>query len=324
MKNINISLSSDTWYAWYLTTTIYSILYNINKKVFVNFYILSDNINWFTKEKILSSLENFNNYKINFIDIQNNDFNDFPTTERLTKASYLRILLPELLSNLDKVIYLDCDLIINYNITDLWDMPFDGFPIIASRVPDLFYAYYCKYKYNIKKNNNLFNSWVLVMDLNFFRKNNISKKIISFLNETWWWDQDAFNYIFSENYKELNYLWNYCFISSLKLSSFSKNDIKEIKWCTPKIIHFAWALKPLEVWKIYLLSKYYRMFFFFYHKTEFWKNYNLPIIGKLNLKINIIIQYFLKTIFPRKILLYIFWKYYTLTYNQKNEKNISL
>ena len=49
----------------------------------------------------------------------------------LTAATLLRLLLPSVLKDIDRVVYLDCDLVVLKDITPLYDTDLLGFPLAA-------------------------------------------------------------------------------------------------------------------------------------------------------------------------------------------------
>ena len=58
----------------------------------------------------------------------------FPIKEgdHLTIATYYRLLMADILpQSIDKILYLDCDIIINDSITELWNTSLDGYAMAA-------------------------------------------------------------------------------------------------------------------------------------------------------------------------------------------------
>src|SRR5262249_47482849 len=47
------------------------------------------------------------------------------------RATYARFLLPELLPNVDRVIYLDCDLLVHHDLADLYELSIGSNPLGA-------------------------------------------------------------------------------------------------------------------------------------------------------------------------------------------------
>jgi len=58
----------------------------------------------------------------------------FPIRDHITAGTYLRFLLPELLPEVDKIIYLDVDVVVHRNLEALYDTPLEGTALAA--MPD--------------------------------------------------------------------------------------------------------------------------------------------------------------------------------------------
>lgn len=58
-------------------------------------------------------------------------FKGFPPTGSYSIACYLRLLSPSLLPNLNKVLYLDCDLVVNGSLKELWNLDISNYSMAA-------------------------------------------------------------------------------------------------------------------------------------------------------------------------------------------------
>ena len=52
---------------------------------------------------------------------------------QLTVAAYGRLYIPEVLEGVSKVLYLDCDIIVTRDLSELWEIPFEGHALMAGR-----------------------------------------------------------------------------------------------------------------------------------------------------------------------------------------------
>lgn len=127
-------------------------------------------------------------------------------------GKFYRLLTPQLLSDdIEKIIYLDADIIVNLDISELWNVPIDDDPIAA--VPEsengvnvTLYVRSCNE--GVVAPNDYFNSGVVVLNLKHIRQNemdNLRDKIIFRANhpEYLLCDQEILNYCFSTNYLRL-------------------------------------------------------------------------------------------------------------------------
>lgn len=133
-----------------------------------------------------------------------------PYTGIYSTACYLRLFTPSLLPNADKALYLDCDLIINGNLKELFDTNIDGFAVAAVRNATLSYIivkYYLGFDY---WEDGYFNIGVLLMNLKFWRERNLQNLLFSYLSSyrVSLQDQDALNIILHGYVLWLHPKWN--------------------------------------------------------------------------------------------------------------------
>ena len=124
VKTINICLSCDDNYTKYAGVVIASILANSNDNDNLMFYILDGGISKEKKQQI-SSLTSIKNCQINFVPIDENMFSDYAkvkTHKYISIATYYRLKAPSLLPNVDKIIYLDCDVVVNTSLKELYEI----------------------------------------------------------------------------------------------------------------------------------------------------------------------------------------------------------
>lgn len=207
-------------------------------------------------------------------------FQGFPPTGNYSIACYLRLLSSSLLPNLNKVLYLDCDLVINGSIRDLWDLDIEGYSMAALYDTTLSYNIvkdYIGYDYD---REGYVNSGVLLMNLKYWREKGVQKKLVDFLNThtVKLPDQDALNIILHGTIKILDPKWN-CHVGYFAFPPLVINEQKKyIKklWRNAVIIHFTGPAKP---WCLECVNPY-RKIYLDYLKLTPWKNYKLCRIEK--------------------------------------------
>ena len=124
ITKINVCLACDDNYSKYAGVTIASILVNAAENDELEFYILDGGITQDNKSKLLS-LRNIREGAINFVKIDNEMFNDYlniKTHDYIAIPTYYRLKLPTLLPNVSRVIYLDCDVVVNTSLNDLFNI----------------------------------------------------------------------------------------------------------------------------------------------------------------------------------------------------------
>ena len=118
---ISIAMASDSNYIYPTIVSMTSILENKNSDTKIDFYImLSGDFEQGLKGTILHLKEKYSDCTITLIDMKNR-MSSLYTDDHLTSAAYYRLLLPELLPGIDKVLYLDTDVIVQSDLTKLFD-----------------------------------------------------------------------------------------------------------------------------------------------------------------------------------------------------------
>ena len=162
---------------------------------------------------------------------------------KLPLAAYYRLLAAELLPNLNRVLYLDIDMLVNSSIEALWQTELGSNVIGACR--DLaFTDHKDSWSYQLleEQGGNYFNSGLLLFNLEAMRKYKIVERFIEFIQATanvyLLGDQDAFNLFFINNTKLLPAKYNTI------LGYIDQSQIEQ-----PAIIHYC-GFEWLKPWRI--------------------------------------------------------------------------
>ncbi len=211
MKNINIVFAVDDNYSDKLYVTIFSILENNQNDI--NFYIINQNISRNNQEKILNLELYYKNCHINFITLNSEILDNLKLNiPYITKETYYRYLIADLLLNEDKALYLDADIIVDGDITPLYNLDISNYYCAGSE--DLFIKN-LNYKQEINfKNNDLYiNAGVLLLNLQKIRELNLGKqlidKTIELNGKIKYQDQDVINIVFKNYIKAIDSKYNF-------------------------------------------------------------------------------------------------------------------
>lgn len=283
---INIAFSSDNNYAPFLCVAIYSFLKNSNSKNNHHIYILDGGISKEYKYKILNSLNKFKNKKIKFITIDQKIFKNIKQILQLNQTSYYRLLLPNVLPKVKKILYCDCDILILKDITNLYKENLNNNLIGCCKIFHPNYAQILQKIYPKIKLYNVFNAGVILMNLDELRKGNYSNKFIEFVNKNSEkliaGDQDVLNVLLADNIKILHPKWNsISYLFTVKDNKKCGLNKKTFKMCNdnPSIIHFD-GIKP---WSSGSSHPYKKTFNKYLNETEF-KDYKNKFDPKIFIK----------------------------------------
>ena len=130
MKRMDICLCTDNNYVPYMGASIASIIKNQDDDSEIYFHIIDFDITNENKEKILS-LKNIKNFNIEYYtpDIKTFElaFNKISSKQHFSPAMFGRLNIPSLLPNIDKILYIDCDIIIVGNLKELFNMDISNY-----------------------------------------------------------------------------------------------------------------------------------------------------------------------------------------------------
>ncbi len=186
-KEIPIFFSTDDNYIPYLDVAISSLIANASKEYTYRIIVLNTGI----KEENIAKVKmnECSRFIIDFIDISNqvkNIKSYFKNVYHFSIVTYYRLFIASLFPQYDKIVYLDCDLVVLGDISKLYNIEL-GKNILG--------AVYDQYVRNTKEfrlyaqkaigvnPDKYFNAGVLVISLEQFRKNDIEKKFINLITE---------------------------------------------------------------------------------------------------------------------------------------------
>lgn len=247
MEKINVGIACDDNYSQYAGVVIASILDNADKNSELCFYILDGGISEENKNKIIS-LKSIKECDINFVQIDEGMFEEYKkikTHAYISIATYYRLKLATLLPDIEKIIYFDCDMVVNRDLTELYNVDF-GENIVAG-VKDLNFRM-------LRKNPSYTNAGMLVMNLKKIREQDIEAEFLEYtkahIDTIKMGDQEIINEVLKGKIKILPDKWNVQTSNFTNRSTYT-ND--------PWIIHYVGKQKP---WKFgnwnYHIEYYYK------------------------------------------------------------------
>lgn len=262
-KNIiPIIFATNNNYSMPLLVTITSIFKNADESDFFKIYILCNKNNLsFINKKLLLTHSNSANCQIDFVDTSDIDFDKLPQTAdcaHISKETYYRYAIPQLFKNYDKILYLDCDIVVKSSLkelfdTDIEDYYFAGIEDILSEdnKARLGLGKYC-------------NAGIMLLNLKKMREDNIEEKLFDYTmknqDKILWQDQDVMNVVMQDGIFYLPLIWN------VQVFDWENNSKFHKIIDSAKIIHFVGCIKP---WDIEAKSDLRKEFYKYYNMTPF-------------------------------------------------------
>lgn len=199
MNMINISFICDDGYVMPTVVAIVSVLENKLDDTNLCIYILADSLKKENIEKF-KSLEN-NSCKVIIKKVDSSRYKGLEKKySNVSRSSLLKFSIPEVLSDVDKVLYIDGDVIVRKDLSELFNIELkDYYAAVVSDGPKKTIAGGKKHAYY--GDPLYFNSGMMLLNTKKMREDELTRKLIDFrLNEyNYFMDQDAFNRVLGKN-----------------------------------------------------------------------------------------------------------------------------
>ena len=208
VKRLDIVYATDNNFIDVLYASIAS-LYDTNGDLNLDIWIIEEKISDLNKEKINNLSKEYNQKEVNWI--ENCEVPYQVKLDRGSASQYSRLMIGSALpDSIKKALYLDADTIILSNLIELFNVCFDDKIVIG--VSDVINAEYKKIL-NIPEDRAVFNTGVLLIDLEKWRIEQIESKlfdvICKFKGNVIQGDVGILNAVLYDSYKEINPKFNY-------------------------------------------------------------------------------------------------------------------
>ncbi|WP_153605358.1 glycosyltransferase family 8 protein, partial [Campylobacter jejuni] len=269
MNKIAICFSINKDYIPYFCVALKSLIFHIKKGINFDIVILHNNIDKQMQRQVYSIFPDLINLR--FVNISNfvSHFDDliFYESHHIKKETYFRLFIPRIFKNFNKVLYLDSDILILSDISELLFHELNKKSIVAA-VPDIavhnfvknnliinycsqqiLYKDYCGKVLKISNINGYFNAGIMLFDIQACLKFDLENKSIELLKnikEPYFWDQDILNSVLCNKIDLLDFNFNYQQNTGLNKEKLDKKLYsKYLKaYKNIKIYHFISHLKP--------------------------------------------------------------------------------
>lgn len=265
---VNVALCPDNYYTPYTYVAMLSALSSKYYFTYLSFYlIINEDFETKNKDFLLSLYDQYDLFNITFLKMDDRYKNAF-ISRYLTTQTYYRFSIGEMIPYLNRIIYLDTDIIVYNDLTEFYEYNFKGKMILGH--PTFFNT-------SPKTGVNKINNGVLLLNLERMRKNELEKKVLYILNNNFendYHDQFLLNQFFYEfigffppkyhvrpwnNYEEIKDF-------NIKSGHVFDHDYLYFSCKYPTITHYAYNSKPLfnniskseDWWYFARMSKYYK------------------------------------------------------------------
>ena len=200
-------------------------------------------------------------------------------------ATYYRLMAPRILPiDIEKILYLDSDLIVRRSLSQLWTTDLRDSALAAVQE---FYWDPGKPFVEIPPGSKYFNAGIMLLNLDYWRQNKVGERAIAFIinnpDKVNYWDQDALNALLVNRWINLPPTWNvqvnrWTDLEWIDPTILNLHDDTEVRKLVANagIVHFVGPVKPWH-WRWHqsnkkypLKSEYHR-----YRRKTPWRQYRL-------------------------------------------------
>ena len=211
---IHIACNIDSNYVRHCAVTLVSLFEN-NRKEPITAHIIARDLSDAEKKVLIDLAAPYGNqvcfYEPDIKLLEGFTIRKF--SKRISMATYYRCILSELLpTDIDRLLYLDCDIVIVGDISEYWNTPLNDETGVAA-VADMGCDEAARYeilKYPME--DSYFNAGVLLINLDYWRKNDVAHACVDYFHKyperILFNDQDLLNSILHKNKILVDLRWN--------------------------------------------------------------------------------------------------------------------
>jgi lipopolysaccharide biosynthesis glycosyltransferase len=282
-----VALAADEEFALPLAVAVRSLSEHLEDTKLCA-YIIDGGLTKATRSKLRSSWPK--TVEARFMDVDPKRLEALPLSKDLrvahvTRSTYIRLLAPDLVPQMHrKILFLDADILALDDVRELWRTNLGNYPVAAVQDGGIRFVGSPSGLLNyeelgLRPNAKYFNAGVLLMNLDIWRAEDLSKQILDYIasnrSKIRFNDQDALNAVLHDRWKQLDASWNVLVFGGKIVGErqLAPNDQGTI--ASPpgaKILHFITPQKP---WKRGFLHQGYRKLYLGYQRRTAWATHEL-------------------------------------------------
>lgn len=279
MEIIHVVCNIDDGYVKHCIVMLTSLFVN-NERADFHVHVIADILSEDSRKMLSETVEHRFGGRLSFYLVGKGLVSMCPIDPQshISISTYYRCFLTTILpSSLSKVLYLDCDLIVNGSIAGLWNIDLDGYAVGV--VEDMWSGKADNYsRLHYPQEYSYFNAGVLLINLDYWRKQQVEMEITDYIrrypDRLLFNDQDVLNGVLYNRKLFIPFRWNMqdgFFRRKRKLRAESLPAL-EAEMCQAVIIHYTGSKKPWQ----YKSQHPYKNLYFRYLDLTPWKG-NRPV-----------------------------------------------
>ncbi len=231
MKKIVFTISDN--YVDHLCVALFSLFYN-NPQIKFSISVFTDKFSKKNEEKVRILTQQYHSF-FELVLMEGSMFDDLVLNYHFTPVNYFRLQLPKYYND-DIVLYLDVDIVVNGNISELFNYDIENYYLAA--VSELNFN---RFKMlGMKNTSSYFNTGVMLVNLKKWKVDDLGNRVLNFIkmnpNSILMVDQDGLNSQLDGDFLKLPTKYN------VQAECFKTKEFVKNKDCI--IIHYSGSIKP--------------------------------------------------------------------------------
>ena len=262
--SVVVVLACNNNYVPYTAVTLKSIVENAKQDRRYEVYVLTTDISIENQDRMAKIFKDDKRFLFSCINISGFvKKSDFAGRWHITAETFYRFYILSLFANAKKVLYLDCDLVVNADVAELFDTELGDNYLAAAK--DIDFAGAIKQKFGQKLYlqtaiglngfDEYFQAGVLLFNIPKMKKKADAADLVTIYNTKKWFymDQDILNHVYKDKVVYLSQAWN-CIMNWKNNASSRMDVLKKAPFALydeymharqqPKIAHYAGCQKP--------------------------------------------------------------------------------
>jgi lipopolysaccharide biosynthesis glycosyltransferase len=256
---IVVACAADGRYVMPLAVMLTSLVDRLEPARELCVYVLDAGIPAGDRSRLCASLA-APNVRLRWISSRSSSLPELPIWGRLSPVEYQRLLIAELLPRgLQRTVWLDCDLVVQQDLSRLWDTELGDRHVLAAQ--DMVIPYVSSFmgishhaQLGIPASAKYFNAGVMLVNLALWREHDIPGQVIEYVqryrDDVMFLEQEGLNAVLAGKWGELDPRWNQNasvsgrrFYKPRHLDERTYDRVVEDPW----IVHFNGNIKPWTV-----------------------------------------------------------------------------
>jgi len=256
---IVVACAADGQYVMPLAVMLTSLVDRLDPRRSMSVHVIDSGIPVADRKRLSASLRR-SNVELRWIPSGLSTLPDLPVWGRLSAAEYERLMIPRVIPESSrKVIWLDCDMVIQRDLGELWDTEVGDRYLLAAQ--DMIIPYVSSFlgvkhhaALGIEPSAKYFNAGVMVVNLGLWREHRVVDRVVEYLDryrdDVVFLEQEALNAVLAGKWGELDPRWNQnasvagrAFFKARHLDERTYRQVAEDPW----IVHFSGNIKPWTV-----------------------------------------------------------------------------